>query len=468
MECPVAAAARRDPARLALEFGAARWSWAELDGEVGAWAVWLGAQGVGAGDRVGVLSWNRPEVLFLWFAAARLGAAMVPFNARLTATELAPLVTRAEPKLVVCDDSLIDRLPGAGTRVIPFPSLPRAPSGPAVLDPSRVVAALFTSGTTGVPSLVPLTVGNFVASHEGNAVNLGADAGQVWLGMLPLFHVGGLAMAFRWALMGARLVLERQFDAARAAQLLRRGDVTHASFVPTALARVLDQGEAPFAPSLRALLIGGGPMGVELLARARQQALPVLQTYGLTEACSQVTTERPSEADGATAGVALAGVSVRLRHESGRLCGVDEVGEIEVRGPTVTPAADGWLLTRDLGSLDARGRLTVLARRTDLIVSGGENIYPAEVEAALLASGLVDDVAVAPVASETWGQVPVAFVVWRGPEAVEALARFAQGRLAGFKVPKQWVTVTALPRNASGKLLRHQLPRPPFPAVTRS
>lgn len=450
MRCPVGVSAQRFPGRLALEFEDRRWSWADVAREVDGWSTWLEGQGVGSNDRVATITWNRPEVLFLWFALLRRHATLVPLNARLTSAELEPLRARANAKCVLSGE---------------FPSPTPGVVRDAELDERHEAASLFTSGTTGAPSLVPLTVGNFFASHQANATNLGASEHQVWLGTLPLFHVGGLAMAFRWAVMGARLVLEKQFDAARVAALLRRGDLTHASFVPTALTRVLDQPGAPFSSSLEALLIGGGPMGVELLRRARALRLPVLQTYGLTEACSQVTTERLAEADGTTAGAPLPGLEVRIENEHGPVA-VGTIGEICVRGPTVTPSAGEWLRTKDLGHLDSRGRLTVHARRVDLIVSGGENVYPAEVEAVLAESPLVLDVAVGPMADETWGQVPVAFIVWRNAANPGALEAYARARLAGFKLPRRWLTVESLPRNASGKLLRHQLPGPPFPAVT--
>ena len=269
-------------------------------------------------------------------------------------------------------------------------------------------------------------------------------------------------MAFRCAVMGAGLVLERQFDASRVARLLRRSEVTHGSLVPTALQRVLEVSAEPFGERLEAILIGGGPMGAALLERARSLSLPVLQTYGLTEACSQVTTERRGEADGTTAGRALPGLEVQIVDAEGHVVAPGVVGEIRVKGQTVTPTADPWLSTKDLGSVDERGRLTVHARRVDLIVSGGENVYPAEIEAVLRESGLVDDVAVVPAADETWGQVPVAIVVWKGPPEDLALIAFARARLAGFKVPRRLVARAELPRNASGKLLRHVLIGPGF------
>ena len=453
LPCPVASAAARFPERLAVEFDGQLTSWREAAVAVSRWEQWLHDEHVGAGDRVATLSWNRPELLWLWFALGRRGASMIPLNARLTSAELSPLIDRSKARFVLADASLQDRV--AGARAFPSPSVPSEKEG--VLDTEAELAGLFTSGTTGTPSLVPLTVQNFLASHEANAGNLGASETQCWLGTLPLFHVGGLAMAFRCAVMGAGLVLERQFEAQRVAQFLRRSDVTHGSLVPTALQRVLDVSGEPFGAGLEAILIGGGPMGAALLARARNLALPVLQTYGLTEACSQVTTERPGEADGTTAGRALPGLEVQIVDVAGQVVLPGVVGEIRVKGQTVSPAAGPWLSTKDLGSLDERGRLTVHARRVDLIVSGGENVYPAEVEAVLRESGLVDDVAVVPVEDETWGQVPVAIVVWKAEPEDAGLLAFARARLAGFKVPRRLVARAELPRNASGKLLRHVL-----------
>lgn len=458
LPCPVASAAARFPERLAVEFDDQRISWRQAAIEVSRWERWLLDERISPGDRVAMLSWNRPEVLWLWLALGRRGASLVPLNARLTTAELVPLVERSNAKFVLAEPTLFDRVPGAR----PFPSPSAAALEPAFLDTEAELAGLFTSGTTGTPTLVPLTVGNFLASHEANAGNLGSSEVQCWLGTLPLFHVGGLAMAFRCAVMGAGLVLERQFDAARVARLLRRSDVTHGSLVPTALQRVLDVSAEPFGSGLEGILIGGGPMGAALLERARRLALPVLQTYGLTEACSQVTTERPREADGSSAGRALPGLEVEVVDEAGRAVGQGVVGEIRVKGPTITPSAGPWLATKDLGSLDERGCLTIHSRRVDLIVSGGENVYPAEVEAVLLESGLVDDAAVVPVSDETWGQVPVAIVVWKGAADEAGLLAFARVRLAAFKVPRRLIARAALPRNASGKLLRHQLIGPQF------
>ena len=433
----------------AIVFEGGQWTPAQLRGQIAAWKQWLRAQGLAPNARVGVLAANRPETVALFHACGELRLTLVPFNARLTAAELAALVAAAQPALVLADDARVALIQGAR----PFPQLGAAQPEAAVEAPDdQPLAGLFTSGTTGRPSLIVLTHGNFRASARASAANLGpASAGspdQRWLLCLPLFHVGGLAMAHRCAQYGATLVIEPGFDPARVNALIEAGQVTHLSLVPTALDRLLELRRDRFPESLRAVLIGGGPVPRSLLERSRAQGAPVLQTYGLTEACSQVATERPSEADGSTAGPPLPGLEVRI---------VD--GQIEVRGPTVAPQfGSGWLQTKDLGSLDAQGRLTVLARRIDLIISGGENVYPAELERVLGEHPSIREVALGAREDPRWGQVPVAVVVWReGALAEETLEAWCRARLAGFKVPRAFISAAALPRNANGKVDRAAL-----------
>ena len=421
-ECPVRAAASSNPTAPALIFEGRTWSWAEAEDEVAAKAI---SMPVSPGERIAVQSWNSPALVWLFFAAARRGVTVVPLNARLTPSEVKPLMERAGSSLL------------GGKRV----------EGSLELDDDAVAAALFTSGTTGVAKLVELTHANFRASAEANALRLGGESSQRWLGTLPLFHVGGLAMLYRCALYGASIALEAQFDAERACTLMDQG-VTHVSFVPTMLERVLEvRGDRPFV-GVKAALIGGGPMTSATLQRARAAGLPVLQTYGLTEACSQVTTESLEDADGTTAGTAISGVEVRIANPDAL-----GVGEIEVRGPTVAKGLGPWLQTKDLGSLDDRGRLSIKSRRLDLILCGGENVYPAEVEAVLREHPMIRDVAIVARADAEWGQVPVAVVVADGFDS-KALNAWARERLAAFKLPRAWVQIEALPRNATGKVDR--------------
>lgn len=433
----MADAATSQPDEPAVLFGSSVITWKQADALVAGAVAKLSSLGARAGDRVALRTMNRPEVAWLWFAAARLGATLVPLNARLTDAEVAPLLDRVQPRVS------LGELPGAHSLDV----APLAASSPVELDDEQVIVGLFTSGTTGAPKLIELTQGNFRANATANAARLGGSFEQRWFGVLPLFHVGGLAMLYRCAVYGASLVLEAQFDAGRACAAFDAG-VTHTSLVPTMLDRVIDaRGSTPFT-GLRAALIGGGPMSAAQLVRARLAGIPVLQTYGLTEACSQVTTEAPDAADGQTAGEPLDGVEVRIVNAD-----ADGIGEIEVRGPTVAKGQGEWLHTRDLGALDSRGRLKIYARRTDLIVSGGENVYPAEVEAVLREHPSIRDVAVIGREDAQWGQVPIAVLVT--PESSDDVLRdWAKERLAGFKLPRAWVRVDQLPRNATGKIDR--------------
>jgi O-succinylbenzoic acid--CoA ligase len=302
---------------------------------------------------------------------------------------------------------------------------------------------MHTSGTTAAPKPVVLTRRNFEASALGSAVALGLDPAERWLCPMPLTHVGGLSIPIRSAIYGTTAVLHGRFDTeAVLAELMDPGRrITLVSLVPTMLARLLDAGlHAP--PTLRWALLGGGPIPAALLERASAAQVPVAPTYGMTEACSQI----------ATFGWPLPGVDVDVAAD----------GEVLVRGPIVSSGAvseDGWLHTGDLGRCDASGRLEIIGRKSDTIVSGGENIAPAEVEAVLLEHPAVADAAVHPRADAEWGEAAVATVVLRDglSAAPDELRAHCAARLAAFKVPKAVEFAEALPRTPSGKLLRRQL-----------
>ncbi|MGZ3461665.1 MAG: class I adenylate-forming enzyme family protein, partial [Archangium sp.] len=422
--CPIRAGAGRHPEALALTFAGRRWTYRELDAEVGRWVAALRSRGVNAGDRVALLATNHPAVTHLFFALGRLGAVLAPLNARLTRAELQPLAKDVAPRLTLALQGLAERVPGAEPLESFADTVRSSVPGCAPLEPKTPRVILFTSGTTGRPKGAVLTEGNFRASARCSEANLGAHPAPRWLGTLPLFHVGGLAMLTRTAYDGGCLVLRERFEADDTNRAIDEEGVTHASFVATTLERVLDAREdRPVPSSFRLALIGGGPVSAPLLARARAAGILSLQTYGLTEACSQVTTEHPDEADGRTAGRPLPGLEVRIVGSGGEALSPGREGDIEVRGPTVMagylnrPEAtsetlrDGWLRTKDVGMLDARGRLTVLSRRTDLIVRGGENISPEEVEEVLRSHPKIEDAVVIGISNPEWGQEPRGLVV---------------------------------------------------------
>ena len=466
--CPIRAGAETRPEALALTFGGRRWTYRELDAEVGRWVAALQSRDVRPGDRVALLATNHAAVVHLFFALGRVGAVLAPLNARLTRAELQPLAEDVAPRLSLALTGLAERLPGAES-LESFTDAVSAPAPPcASLEAGTPRVILFTSGTTGRPKGAVLTEGNFRASARASEANLGAHPAPYWLGTLPLFHVGGLGMLTRAAYDGGCLVLRERFEAEDTNRAIDEEGVTHASFVATTLERVLEaRKDRPVPATFRLALIGGGPVPAPLLARARAAGILALQTYGLTESCAQVATEHPDEADGRTAGRPLPGLQVRIVGPGGEALEAGREGDIEVRGPTVMAGSlnrpeatreafrDGWLRTKDMGMLDGRGRLTVLSRRTDLIVRGGENIYPAELEAVLAAHPAVREAAVVGVPDARWGEVPVAFVATRdGAPPPEELGAWCRESLAGFKVPARFLGIEALPRNAMGKVER--------------
>ncbi len=434
---PRAAALR--PEHPALIADGETMTYADLHQRALAAAAWLEAKGIEEGDRVALaLAPGRALVVAL-HATLLTGAAAIPIDPRLGPQERAQRTSTAS---LVVDEPIADD--GARDAV------------PKSVDPHATATVLHTSGTTADPKPVALTTGNWTANALGSALALGLDPGDRWLCSLPLSHVGGLSILIRSAIYGTTVVLHERFEAQKVRQTIEEAQITLISLVPTTLERLLDAGlDRPH--SLRVALIGGGPLNPALAARAKAAGIPVAQTYGMTEACSQVTTSAAGEAE--TAGRPLLGTEVRIAQD----------GEILVKGPTVAPnaqAADGWLHTGDLGTLDQRGRLTVTGRKADTIVSGGENVAPAEVEAVLLAHPAVADAAVHGRRDPEWGEAVVATVVLcDGGRADEAdLRAHVAGSLAAFKVPKRIAFADSLPRTASGKLLRRELGELPSPA----
>lgn len=339
----------------------------------------------------------------------------------------------------------------------------RPPPAPQPADALHSV--LFTSGTTGRPRPVPLTCGNHLASAAASAWNLGIRPDDDWLCCLPLAHVGGLAILVRSVLQGTCVTLLDGFDPPAVAELFRSGRVSLASLVPTMLRRLLEL-ESLAAPRLRAVLLGGGAADPELVAVARDRGLPVLTTYGMTETASQVATLPPGSATGsrlASAGLPLPGAEVAIRRKDGSPAPPGEPGEVAVRGPMVCQEAagpGGWLATGDLGRLEPDGFLWVEGRLDELVVTGGENVSPREVERTLRGHPGVAEAAVVGVADPEWGHVVAAALLPRDPVAppsADALVAWCRERLAPFKVPKRWRVVEELPRTGSGKVARKEV-----------
>jgi O-succinylbenzoic acid--CoA ligase len=424
------AAARERPEHPALDAPDGSLTYAELDARADGAARQLAALGVEDGGRVATTLPPSTDFVALLHGAPRIGAALVPLNTRL------PVDQQRVQAAAVGADVTVDR---------PLDGMEAAVELRHELDRDAVHTVLFTSGTEGEPKPVELTVGNLEASAAGSASALGVAPGDRWLCALPLFHVAGLGILVRCARSGTTAVLHDGFEAAAVAAALADDGVSLVSLVPTQLRRLRNAGLMR-APHIRTLLLGGGPVPPDLVEWARDVGLPVRCTYGMTETASQVAvTEQWEEA-----AVPLAGAEIEIARD----------GEILIRGPMVAPsaiAADGWLHSGDRGHIDNHGRLHVEGRIKELIVSGGENVAPAAVEAVLVAHPAVADAGVTGTPDPEWGEAVTAFVVERSPVSDYDLLAFCRERLAGYQVPKRIVRVRALPRNAGGKLLRGQL-----------
>ena len=493
----LAESAAEHPDHVALIAGGKTWTYSALDADATRMARRLATLGVREGDRIASLLYNGAVAAILPHAALRLGAAIVPLNVRLNESEIAWHLRDAAPRLLVAEHRTIKHVQNVLSENAELMSVSVDTDGAALLgrdaldeveeadvplqlshDADMVLAVIYTSGTTGRPKGAMLTVGNFWWSASGSALNLGTREDDCWLACMPLFHVGGLSIVMRSAIYGITAVVNDGFDPDEVNAAIDSGRITMVSVVALMLQRMLDaRGTKPFPKTLRVVLLGGGPAPRALLERCISSRIPVAQTYGLTETCSQAATLPPHDAHRkvGSAGKALQPSELRIAVSDDQIVGTSQEGEILVRGPivmagyfgkanaTARAIVNGWLHTGDVGKLDDEGYLYVLDRRDDLIVTGGENVYPAEVEAVLSSHPSVAEGGVIGIDDAEWGQRVVAIVRLKdGPKSasVDALAlqAFCKAQLAGYKVPKEIRFVgEPLPRTASGKLRRTAL-----------
>lgn len=426
------------PDRVALIADGLELTYAQLEREATATARRLAARGVRRGAIVAIELAPGIEHVVLVHALMKLGATAHPLNPDLPAAVRRAELERAQPALTV------DANPDLGSTEADLPLL-------GELDLDAICSRILTSGTSGEPKPVGLTYGNHLWSAVGSAFSLGVEPTDRWLCCLPLYHVGGLSIVFRSVIYGTTAVVHDGFDPDRIATALEGDGVTLVSLVATQLARLLEAG-VDLLP-LRAVLVGGGPVPEDVLEEAIGRGTTVVQTYGLTEAASQVTTLEPRQAQRKLGSAGRPLLTTHLRLQG---------GEILVQGPTVAPGTadeDGWLHTGDLGRIDEEGFLYVEDRLSDVIISGGENVIPAEVEQVLLEHPAVADAAAVGREDSEWQEAVTAVVVLaEGADAGgEELRAHCAQRLAGFKVPKRFEFVAELPRTASGKLLRRAL-----------
>ncbi len=477
----LAAQAMARPDGVALIIGETMLTYKALNEQTAQFAARLFAGGVVRGDIVGILLPNRLETALAVHAALRLGVTLALFNTRLTPAELDMQVRNAGCRFLICDR---DTLPTA----LALPSAPRllcvdpvddlrsAPLDQSTVDPAAFregvieldapFAIIFTSGTSGSPKGAVLTCGAFFASAMASAYRIGVLPDDRWLCALPLYHVGGLSILLRSCLYGTAVDLWQRFDAAAIARRMTTTPVTLISLVPTMLHRLLDLfGDEPPPPRLRLVLLGGAAASPDLLQRALQAGWSLATTYGLTEAASQVATALPEQVQRkpGSVGRPLIFTGVRVVDEAGHDQPPGVYGDILIRGPTLMRGylgeppldADVWFATGDIGYFDIDGDLWIVQRRSDLIISGGENIYPAEIEQVLRQHPAVADVAVVGLPSPEWGQqVGAVFVLRDLAVDVREILAFGRTHLAGYKQPRIVRVVNELPRTASGKIHR--------------
>jgi long-chain acyl-CoA synthetase len=494
--------AEHHPEAVAIRCGSQALTYAELDQRSSRLARALLAAGIGRGSRVAYLDRTAPEVVELLFAVAKIGAVIVPLNWRLAPAELSVILADSKAQVLIAGasfsevaeelvaqqrsapDLLIageDGERGYERRLALYEAVDPGGRGEA----SDVVVQMYTSGTTGVPKGVLTTHRNLAAAAETSPL-WRFDSSSVSLTPLPMFHIGGIGWAFVGLWNGATTILVSNFEPAAVLDLLERQRVTNAVFVPTMLqmlTAVPGAADRDFS-ALRSIAYGASPITTTVLkSTLRTFRCSLLGIYGLTETTGAITqldaedhhAEGPREHLLRSVGRPYPWVELRIADpESGAALRAREVGEVWLRAPNVTPGyynrpddtgaaltPDGWLRTGDGGYVDEEGYLFLTDRIKDMIVSGGENVYPIEVEEALSAHPGVAEVAVIGIPDERWGETVAALVVRRdgARPSAEELILFARERLAGYKLPRSVQFVPDLPRTPTGKVLKRELRR---------
>jgi fatty-acyl-CoA synthase len=468
--------ARTTPARVAIDFRGAETTYAELDERSDRLAAGLLDAGLVPGDRVATLTGTSPEHVVVFFACAKAGLILMPLNHRLARPELEFQLADAEPAVLLCSDQYAEAGRSLHGRSAGLEELVtqryKGFDGPRDDDGLLLV---YTSGTTGKPKGALLTHANCFWTNLSFDRVAGLGAEDTVLQVLPQFHVGGwnVQPLLGWW-KGATVVLEPSFDAARALSLIAEKRVTTMMGVP---ATYLFMAQEPaFAKAdlwtLRRAVVGGAPMPEALLHTWHERGIEIVQGYGLTEAAPNVLCLPPEDAvrKRGFAGKPYPHVDVALRDpENGRFLEGPAEGELVVKGPnvfagywrnpeaTAAAFADGWLLTGDVAARDEEGYYRIVGRTKDMVISGGENVYPAEIENVLHEHAAVNEAAVVGVPDERWGEACLAFVVLRTEATEDDLLAHCRERLAKYKVPRGVRFVDSLPRNALDKVVKSEL-----------
>ena len=467
-------------ARPALEFAGVSSTFGEIEARSNRLAHALRARGLQRGERLAFFLQNRPEVIDLWIAAVKLGLVLVPVNVLYRERELKHILADAAPVAVVTSPDLAGFVPAGvicwevaelAAESAAQPSERLAVGG----VPETPLALIYTSGTTGASKGAVLTQGNFAANGAVLAREWRFTEEDRYLATLPLFHVHGLANGVHcWLISGCHLRLTERFDHAKAAGWFEDYRPTVFFGVPAMFIRLLElpaEVARAIGSRLRLAVSGSAPLPAEVHEKFRQlYGSVILERYGMTETLMNISNPYDGERRPGTVGLPLPHVSVRICDESGAPVADGTSGEVWVKGtnvcagywqrPEATAAAwmDGWFRTGDIGVRAADGYITLQGRRSDLIISGGFNIYPREIEELILEQPGVREATVVGVPDPVRGEVPVAYVVVDAAKFDEAaVAGYLRTQLASFKLPKVFVRVAAIPRTALGKVQKHLL-----------
>lgn len=453
----------------------------EIDRRANRMARALEARGVVRGDRVGVALANRLEFLDLFLACIRLGAIFVPINILYREREIAHIVHDASPRFTVASAATHDRFPAAANVVDVGAILAEADAAPddrvrRTIDGDDPAGIIYTSGTTGRSKGAVLTHNNFLANAASLVSCWNITAADRYLAVLPLFHVHGLANGVcAWLASGCRMRLVERFDHTRAAELFDTFRPTLFFGVPTIYVRLLDLPPATarrIGEQARLFVSGSAPLPAPVFEAFRARfGHAILERYGMSETLMLISNPCSGERRPGTVGFPLPGVSVRIVDGHDAPVADGEVGQVLARGPNVfqgywrqaeaTAAAftDGWFRTGDMAQRAADGYITLCGRASDLIISGGFNIYPREIEEFLQEQPGVREAAVVGVPDARRGEVPVAYVVTDDACDVDGVRAACSAAFASFKQPRAFVRIDALPRNALGKVQKHLLPK---------
>ena len=469
------------PERVAIIYKDQQWTFKELHKKSFEAAKKLSYLGVKKGDHVALLVSNSLRAVVIIHALEYIGATIVLLNTKLTSTELGWQVKDSDTSLLLFDKEYSEKITQIKNQSINVYSTielenikPNSVNAREVFPLDDTHTIIYTSGTTGKPKGVMLTYGNHWWSAVGSVLNLGLDTNDRWLCCLPIFHVSGLSILMRSIFYGITVVLQDSCHPHEINQSIKKHKVTIISAVSTILSKMLHElGTSRGYPDhVRCVLLGGGPAPKSLLEECKERKIPVYQTYGMTETASQIVTLSPEYAlkKLGSAGKPLFPSQLKIMNEKQEMRS-GEIGEIIVKGPNVTSGyynrqkatlqsiQNGWLYTGDLGYKDDEGVLYVVDRRSDLIISGGENIYPAEIESVLHSHDKIEEAGVTGIEHEKWGKVPVAFIVQKNGKEISKheIIDYCQKYLANYKVPHAIYFVDELPRNAANKLQRHKL-----------